>query len=188
MMRIIIHFFLILSGLIATGCSNQLADLGQQAVATMTQTPRTDVAATLMALPAGPNVATSRMVLDAFFGAYNRHDVEGVLRTLSETFAYGDCDFEAREMSVFETREDLAAWLQTKFAQEDQFLVEKMIIAPAEGSPPNEPRLTAVRVERTNPCFEKLRRQSLFKIVLNEDGNRIQYLNAYGNVDCEAGR
>ena len=187
-MRIIIHFYLLLSLSMTPACSIRTTDISKQTSGTNTQTPVADLPATLIALPSGPNEETSRIVLESFFDAYNRHDVEGVLITLSETFAYGDCDPAARHMFVFEEREDLAVWLQTKFADGDQFLVEKMIIAPPEGAPPNEPRSTAVSVNRTNKSLKNGEKQGLFKIVLNEEGNRIQYLNAYGNVDCEAGR
>jgi hypothetical protein len=108
----------------------------------------------------------------------------------AETFAYSDCDFEERQMFIFETKHDLAKWLQTKFADEDQFQVIEMVIAPPEGSPANDPGLAAVQVLRTNETLKVLapEKQILFKIVLNEEGNRIQYLNTYGNVDCETGR
>jgi hypothetical protein len=103
---------------------------------------------------------------------------------------YGDCNFIDRQMHVFETRDDLIIWLEAKFAEQDQFLIEEMIIAPAEGSPPNDPRNTAARVVRTNTSRQALAKtkHSLFKIVLNTEGNSIQYLNTYGNLDCEAGR
>jgi len=93
-------------------------------------------------------------------------------------------------MLVFEAKEDLKAWLQTKFAEGDRFRVDEMIIAPAEGSPANDPRSTAVQVFRTNQSLKELfeGKASLFKIVLNKEGNHIQYPNTYGNVDCEAGR
>ncbi|HKY54783.1 MAG TPA: hypothetical protein VJM08_10780 [Anaerolineales bacterium] len=126
-------------------------------------------------------------MLEAFFDSYNRHDLSGVLATLAETFAYGDCDIPISHMWVFESKEDLSAWLQEKFAEGDQFLVEEMIIAPAEGSPANDPRSTAVQVLRTSETLAQ-GKQSLFKIILNTEGNRIKYLNTYGNVDCEAGR
>jgi hypothetical protein len=129
-------------------------------------------------------------VLKAFFESYNRHDLAGVLTTLSDTFAYGDCDFAARQMLVFETKEDLTAWLQAKFAEGDRFRVDEMVIAPAQGSPANDPRSTAVQVFRTSKTLKELfeGKPSLFKIILNVAGNRIQYLNTYGNVDCETGR
>jgi hypothetical protein len=66
-----------------------------------------DLSATLIALSSGQNVETSHIVLQTFFDAYNRHDVEGVLVTLAETFAYGDCEIAARQMLVFETKDDL---------------------------------------------------------------------------------
>ena len=187
-MRIIIHFFALLSLLLTAACANRTIDTGEQTSNAITQTPVTDTSATLIALPAGPNVQTSRIVLQAFFDAYNRHDVEGVLITLAETFAYGDCDIAARHMFVFETKKELAAWLQARFAEGDQFRVTEMIIAPAEGSPANDPHSTAVQVSRTSIILKDQEKQSLFKIILNAEGNRIQYLNTYGNVDCEAGR
>jgi hypothetical protein len=143
-----------------------------------------------LAQPDGPSVARSGLVLQTFFDAYNRHDGPGVLAALAETFAYGDCDFAGRRMHVFETRDDLAAWLELRFADGDQLAVEETIIAPAEGSPPNDPRLTAVWVLRTSGSLEaaSLQKRSLFKIVLDLEGDHIQYLNTYGNVDCEAGR
>ncbi len=109
---------------------------------------------------------------------------------LAETFTYGDCNFIDRQRHVFETRDDLIIWLEAKFADQDEFFIEEMIIAPAEGSPPNDPRNTAVRVVRKNTSLQALAKakHSLFKIVLNPEGNRIQYLNTYGNLDCEAGR
>lgn len=150
----------------------------------------TDISTTLAALPSSPSIESSRIVLQAFFDSYNHYDVVGVLATLAETFAYGDCDFAESQMLVFETKEDLTAWLQTKFAEGDRFRVDEMIIAPAEGSPANDPRSTAVQVFRTNQSLKELfeGKPSLFKIILNAEGNRIQYLNTYGNVDCEAGR
>ena len=185
-MRIIIHFFLLLSTLIPAACAKRITDTGEQTSNTITQIPIVDISATLIALPLGSNVETSRIVLQAFFDAYNRHDIEGVLMTLAKTFAYSDCDVVARHMFVFETKEDLAMWLEMKFSEGDHIIVGKMIIAPAEGSPPNEPRSTAVEVFRTSTILKE--KEGLFKIILNEEGNRIQYLNAYGNVDCEAGR
>jgi hypothetical protein len=153
-------------------------------------TPVPDISSTLADLPSNPNLENSRIVLQAFFDSYNRHDLAGVLATLAETFAYGDCAFATRQMLGFETIEDLTAWLGVKFAEGVRFRVEEMIIAPAEGSPASEPRSTAVQVSRTNETLEKRvqEKQSLFKIILNAEGNRIQYLNTYGNVDCEAGK
>lgn len=136
---------------------------------------------------AGPSLERSRALLEAFFAAYNAHDVDGVLATLHAPFAYGDCDFAARQMRVFEDTVALTAWLTAHFADGDQMVVEETIIAPAEGAPPNDPRNAAVRVARTLAGVEGEKR-SLFKIVLNEAGDQIQYLNTYGNVDCEAGR
>ena len=68
--------------------------------------------------------------------------------------------------------------------------MEEMIIAPVEGTPASELRSTAVQVSRTYETLEKRvqEKQSLFKNILNAEGNRIQYLNTYGNVDCEAGK
>ena len=149
-----------------------------------------DIVATLATLPSTPSVEGSRFVLEAFFDAYNRHDLAGVLATLADPFVYGDCDFARRQMYVFETEDELTTWLNTKFADQDQFLVEEIVIAPTEGSPPDDPRNTVVEVLRTNTSLEAIAepRRSLFKIILNPEGNRIQYLNTYGNVECEAGR
>lgn len=154
------------------------------------QIPAENISATLAALPSNPNIRSSQTVLRTFFDAYNGHDLAGVLATFAETFAYGDCDFEKRQMLVFETKPDLATWLQTKFADADHFQVIEIIIAPPEGSPANDPRLTAVKVSRPSETLNGLAwvKQSFFKIVLNEQGNRIQFLNTYGNLDCEAGR
>jgi hypothetical protein len=66
--------------------------------------------------------------------------------------------------------------------------VEEIIIAPAEDSPPNDPRSSAVKVFRSNETLKDPQKRSLFKIILNAEGNRIQFINTYGNVDCEAGR
>ena len=152
--------------------------------------PTLDVVGTLSSLPSSPSVESSRVILRSFLGAYNRHDVMGVLATLAETFVYGDCDFAARRMHVFETTEGLTTWLQAKFAQQDRFRVDEILIAPAEGSPANDSRNTAVSLLRTSTSLHASDqpRPSLFKIVLNAEGNRIQYVNMYGNVDCEAGR
>ena len=136
---------------------------------------------------AGPSIEKSRALLEAFFVAYNAHDLDAVLATLDSTFAYGDCDFAARQMRVFEDRAALVAWLTARFAEGDQLALEELVIAPAEGSPPNDPRSTAAQVARTLAGLAGEKR-SLFKIVLNEAGDRIQYLNTYGNVDCAAGR
>lgn len=48
----------------------------------------------------------------------------------------------------------------------------------------------AVQVKRISEILKDLvqGKQSLFKTILNLDGNRIQYLHTYGNMDCEAGR
>ena len=81
-------------------------------------------------------------MLRAFFDSYNRHDLAGVLATLAESFAYGDCGFATRQMLIFETIEDLTAWLRVKFAEGDRFRVKNIIIAPAEGSPASDPRST----------------------------------------------
>jgi len=155
-----------------------------------TPVPSADISATIAALPATPTVEGSHIVLQAFFDAYNRHDLSGVLLMLAETFTYGDCNFIDRQRHVFETRDDLIIWLEAKFADQDEFFIEEMIIAPAEGSLPNDPRNTAVRALRKNTSLQALAKakHSLFKIVLNPEGNRIQYLNTYGNLDCEAGR
>lgn len=154
------------------------------------QIPAEDITVTLAVLPSNPNIQSSQIVLRAFFETYNRHDLVGVLATLAETFAYGDCDFAERHMLVFEKERDLATWLQARFADEEQFQVIEMIIAPPEGSPPNDPRLAAVKVFRTSKTLKVLNteRESFFKVVLSVEGNRIQYLNTYGNVDCESGR
>jgi len=163
---------------------------GSPTQAETVQIPTEDITVTLAALPSNPNIQSSQIVLRAFFKAYNRHDLVGVLATLAETFAYCDCDFAERQMLVFEKGRDLATWLQARFADEDQFQVMEMIIAPPDGSPPNDPRLTAVKVFRTSKTLKVLNaeRESLFKIVLSVEGNRIRYLNTYGNVDCESGR
>lgn len=173
-----------------TGCSPSIKTPGES---TQTSTPQifiADISETLAALPSGPTIESSQIVLRAFFDSYNSHDLARVLATLSDTFAYGDCDFASRQMFVFETKEDLTLWLRVKFAEGDQFRVEEMIIAPADGSLANDPRSTAVQVFRTIESLKDLvqGKQSLFKIILNAEGTRIQYLNTYGNVDCEAGR
>jgi hypothetical protein len=173
------------------GCRRSSAQVPREPIQVLTpQTPAPDISSTLAVLPSSPNLENSRIVLQAFFDSYNRHDLAGVLATLAETFAYGDCDFATRQMRVFETIQGLTAWLRFKFAEGDQFRVEDMIIAPAEGSPASDPLSTAVQVSRTNETLEKMvqEKQSLFKIILNAEGNRVQYLNTYGNVDCEAGR
>lgn len=183
--------FLVLNIILLAGYhldSIQTANSPTQAKAV--QIPTESISAALAALPPNPNIQSSQTVLQAFFDAYDHHDLAGVLATFAETFAYGDCDFQDHQMLVFETRPDLTTWLQAKFVDEDQFQVIKMIIAPPDGSPANDPGLAAVQVLRTNETLKVLaaEKQSLFKIVLNEEGNRIQYLNTYGNVDCEAGR
>jgi hypothetical protein len=68
--------------------------------------------------------------------------------------------------------------------------VEDIIIAPVEGSPASDPRSTAVQVSRTSETLKDWAKdkQGLFKVILNTEGNRIQYLNTYGNVDCKAGK
>ena len=183
--------FLWLTFIVSAGCRLSAVPPVSKATAMETiQIPTTDISATIEVLPAGPDIQSSKIVLQAFFDAYNRHDFTGVLATLAETFAYGDCDFAERQMLGFETKPDLSIWLQRKFAHEDQFQVIELIIAPPEGSPANDPRLAAVQVIRTSQTLKKLsqEKQSLFKIVLSPEGNRIQYINAYGNVDCEAGR
>lgn len=159
-----------------------------EAKQTLTQSP--PIHTTLTALPDGPSAERSRIVLQAFFHAYNRHDLDGVLAMLVDAPVYGDCDFTNRRMHVFETKDDLQVWLKARFAEDDQFIVQEMIIGPSMGSPPNDPRSTAVEVLRTNTTLEAIghQKRSLFKIVLNNEGNRINFINTYGNIDCEAGR
>ncbi len=157
------------------------------------QTPTlspSNIRATLMTLPDGPSVERSRIVLQSFFDAYNRHDLNGVLAMLVDAPVYGDCDFTNRRMHVFETKDNLQIWLKARFAERDQFIVQEMIIGPSTGSPPNDPRSTAVEVLRTNTTLEAHGQEkwSLFKIVLNNEGNRINFINTYGNIDCQAGR
>ena len=183
MYRVIFFLFIVFF----TGCRPSEVPSGSKPVVTPPQYSAVDISATLLALPPGPSIESSRIVLQAFFDSYDRHDVTGVLNTLAEAFAYGDCDFTGHQMFVFETKDALTDWLQARFVEGDQFRVDEMIIAPAEGSPANDPRSTAVQVSRTNENLVQ-EKQSLFKIILNTDGNRIQYLNTYGNVDCEAGR
>ena len=173
---------------IAACGSSMVSELREETLNTITQAPTADLLTMLTTLPPGVNIQTSRLVLQTFFDSYNRHDLTGVLATLSETFTYGDCDFVRGQMFVFETKEDLAIWLQTKFADGDHFRVDEMIIAPADGSPANDPRSIAVKVLRTSEILKDQKRPSLFKSILSTEGNRIQYLNTYGNVDCEAGR
>lgn len=172
---------------IVASCSSPVSESIEQTQGAIAQTPTADILAALAALPPGANVETSQIVLQAFFDSYNQHNLVGVLATLSETFAYGDCDFSGRQMFVFETKENLVVWLQEKFVEGDQFREEEMIIASAEGSPANDPRSTAVLVSRTSQSLLQ-EKKSLFKVVLNIEGNRIQFLNTYSNVDCEAGR
>src|SRR5688500_18099112 len=105
----------------------------------------TDISTTLTALPSNPSIESSRIVLQAFFDSYNRYVLNGVLATLAETFAYGDCDFAERQILVFETKEDLTVWLQAKFVEGERFREDEIIIAPAEGSPANDSRSTAVQ-------------------------------------------
>lgn len=169
-----------LTCIVSAGCRLSAVPPVSKATAMETiQMPTTDISATIEVLPAGPDIQSSKIVLQAFFDAYNSHDFTGVLATLAE-----------RQMLVFETKPDLSIWLQRKFAHEDQFQVIELIIAPPEGSPANDPRLAAVQVIRTSQTLKKLvqEKQSLFKIVLSPEGNRIQYINTYGNEDCEAGR
>ena len=181
--------FLSLAFIVCLSCSPDIVQTASTPTLTGSiQVPNVDISSTLAVLPSNPNINSSQIVLQFFFEAYNRHDVARVLDTVAETFAYGDCDFAERQMLVFETKPDLTIWLQRKFAEQDRFQVIEMIIASPEGSPANDPRSTAVQVLRTNKVLKGKDKQSLFKIILNDEGNRVQYLNTYGNVDCETGR
>ena len=142
-------------------------------------------------LSPGPSKERTQAVLQAYFDAYNDHDSDGVLATLSPTSVYGDCDYAHRTFRVFRDKEDLTQWLQSRFAEDDRFKVVQMTIGPAEGSPPNDPRLAGVEVLRSNATLDSNSnqpKQIVFKIVLAESGDQIQYLNTQGNVACQAGR
>jgi len=142
---------------------------------------------TLTALPPGPSIERTRIILEAYFDAYNHHNVAGVLEVLSTTFEYGDCDYQNHVDLVIKDYEELKQWLSSRFELHDHFEVIELTIAPAEGSPPISPRMAAVEVIRTSDILPSDGRRSLFKIVMDEAGDHISFLNTEGNILCRKG-
>jgi hypothetical protein len=153
------------------------------------QTPTSGIndSGTLTALPPGPSIERTRIILEAYFDAYNNHDVAGILEILSTTFQYGDCDYQNHVDLVLKDYEELKQWLSSRFDLHDHFEVVEMTIAPAEGSPPISPRMAAVEVIRTSDILPSDGRRSLFKIVMDEAGDHISFLNTEGNILCRKG-
>ncbi len=139
--------------------------------------PTSPIPATLAALPPGPSIEHSRIILQSFIAAYNNHDVLGVLVLFSDArFGYGDCDYTRAENVGFSQKDDLAAWLQNRFSEHDHFEVVEMEIATSYGYPPNDPRVTSIVIRRTNDELQALHLAPIelgTKIILSWEGDRI---------------
>lgn len=88
MRSIMLFLFIILF----TGCSPSIKTPGESTQALTLQIFIPEISETLAALPLGPTIESSQIVLRAFFDSYNSHNLAGVLATLSDTFTYGDCE------------------------------------------------------------------------------------------------
>lgn len=135
------------------------------------------------AVPAGPSEARLRAVLQAYFDAYNNHDIAGVLAILGDRFQYGDCD-EARHIArSFHSKVEVATWLRARFAEHDRFTQVDL------GSPDhalNSPPAANPGFIRTN---DTLRAQGRIlvagaKVILTQAGDRISTMALTSDVLC----
>lgn len=141
--------------------------------------------ATSVTLSTSPSRQKSRIILETFFDAYNRHDLPAVLATF-DRINYGDCDYANGAFHSIHTSDDLAKWLQERFADHDHFVIIAMDIGTSDGYPPNDPRVTGVDVERTSNTLQivgKTKRLGI-KIILTKDGDKIGSAAIEGNISC----
>lgn len=136
-------------------------------------------------LPAGPSNQKSQIILQAFFDAYNHHDLPGVLATLGDV-NYGDCDYANGVFHSIHTKDDLATWLKARFADQDRLEIREMYIGAADGYPPNDPTSTGVDVRRTSNTLQAIgtTKRLGIKIILTKDGDKIGAVAIEGNVSC----
>jgi ketosteroid isomerase-like protein len=92
---------------------------------------------------AAPSIGLSadqgRATMTAFFAAYNRHDVNGVLATMAGSVVYLDCDYVRHRDVEFTNKEALSRWLGLRFREHDHVTID---VAEMEWSPNGQVVLT----------------------------------------------
>jgi ketosteroid isomerase-like protein len=59
----------------------------------------------------------------AFYAAYNRRDVGGLLSLLAPGFRYADCNFSTHRNVLIEAAQPLQRWLRARFREHDRFQI-----------------------------------------------------------------
>jgi YVTN family beta-propeller protein len=128
------------------------------------------------AWPPTLTTAHSRVVIQAFVDAYNRHDVAGVIALFPARFLYGDCDYARHTSSTLTSKAALAAWLRARFAEHDYFAQANVVMNGPQSYPVNDPRGGGVENLRTSDALRAQHGNAniAFKITLTPDGTRIQ--------------
>ncbi|HEX6510167.1 MAG TPA: hypothetical protein VF221_21260 [Chloroflexota bacterium] len=77
--------------------------------------------ATVIPTTSGASLARSEALVQAYVGAFNGRDVNGVLSTFETNFKYWDCDYASARLVLLRTKEQLRWWLRTLFEEHDMF-------------------------------------------------------------------
>lgn len=116
----------------------------------------------------------------AFVDAYNRHDVQGVLATLDDTFLYGDCNPVTEQYLQLghhsDDKAELAVWLRDRFKDGEHFAVVGEAIGTPDGIPANDPLVTGLSLVRTSTVLTEAGKQPVqlnTKIILNPSGEKL---------------
>lgn len=137
-------------------------------------------------IPVEPIQNRGIAILRAFLEAYNAHDVQGVLSTLTNDVHYGDCDYLNVSGITMQNKTAVGAWLQARFADHDRFMQAQLQVVLPHRATPDAPLGATLVAIRSNDTLRALHHfvSQAAKIAIAPDGSHIEVLNMAGGADC----
>jgi hypothetical protein len=132
----------------------------------------------------------TRLVIQRFVAAYNKHDRAAVLSLVTANVRYLDCDYSDRQAHDLRGKRALTGWLRARFAEHDRFQVTS-ILAGGWSDDAVDPRVFGIMGTRTNDAIraQRLQPQEIngSKGILNQAGTRIRSYQVRDAAGCKVG-
>lgn len=100
--------------------------------------------------PRGSKPKQERRLAHAFLAAYDRHDIDAVLRTISPDVVYEDYDYTSAQFVWLKGRDAVERWLRARFADGDRLRGATILLDSYLSQPQSDPRTIMVRAARSS--------------------------------------
>jgi hypothetical protein len=107
-------------------------------------------------LPRGAQPALEQALGESFLAAYNSHNQDAVLKLLTDTVSYRDCDYKNHSQKLLTGPAQVAAWLEQRFAESDRLSDFKVVLDSWFSQFTNPPTTIVIRAVRQSTTLTAL--------------------------------